>query len=63
MTIQMNEELSKEELDESISTLRSLMIEVGLTYGLNHKRTLEISQKLDVYIAETQKRSALDYPA
>ncbi|MYL32118.1 Spo0E family sporulation regulatory protein-aspartic acid phosphatase [Pontibacillus yanchengensis] len=59
----VNKELSNEELNQSITSLRSLMIEIGLTYGLNHEKTLEISQKLDIYIAETQKRNTLEYSA
>lgn len=53
----INEHTPTEELKTTITDLRSTMIETGLTYGLNDDRTIELSQKLDQYITEIQKRN------
>ncbi|GGD10321.1 aspartyl-phosphate phosphatase Spo0E family protein [Pontibacillus salipaludis] len=53
----IEEHTSTEELKMRITNLRSTMIETGLTHGLNHDKTIELSQKLDRYITEIQKRS------
>ncbi|MDP4104024.1 MAG: aspartyl-phosphate phosphatase Spo0E family protein [Bacillota bacterium] len=46
----INDEKSK--LEKLIETLRDEMIRIGIQEGLNSERTLEISQKLDIYISK-----------
>jgi hypothetical protein len=46
----INDEKSK--LEKLIETLRVEMIRIGIQEGLNSERTIEISQKLDVYISK-----------
>lgn len=49
--------LSSEELKYRIRILRQRMINVGLEDGLDHQHTVEISQKLDLYLTELQNRN------
>jgi hypothetical protein len=42
----------KSKLESLIETLRDEMIRIGTQEGLNSKRTIEISQKLDIYISK-----------
>ncbi|MFC0524689.1 aspartyl-phosphate phosphatase Spo0E family protein [Pontibacillus salicampi] len=57
----IDEKTSTEEIRNRITNLRSMMIEVGSIYGLDHNKTIAISQKLDVYIMEIQKRNSYDF--
>lgn len=40
----------------NINDLRNQMIKVGQAYGLSHPWTLALSQELDKYIIEAQKK-------
>lgn len=42
-------------LKNSIESLRNEMIRIGIQEGLTSRRTIEISQKLDVYITQYQE--------
>lgn len=44
----------KLKLEITIKSLREEMIKAGVQEGLNHEKTILISQKLDFYIAEYQ---------
>jgi hypothetical protein len=50
ISMPINDEKSK--LEKLIETLRDEMIRIGIQEGLNSKRTLEISQELDIYISK-----------
>lgn len=47
----MPNNVEKSDLTKIISSLRQEMIQTGLKEGLTSKNTVEISQKLDKYIA------------
>lgn len=42
------------ELQNKIESLKNRMIDSGLTHGLNHGKTIQISQELDELIFEYQ---------
>ena len=42
----------KSKLEILIETLREEMIRIGIKEGLNSEKTIEISQKLDIYISK-----------
>ncbi|WP_053362396.1 aspartyl-phosphate phosphatase Spo0E family protein [Bacillus sp. FJAT-27251] len=46
--------VEKSNLVQSIQLLRQEMIETGLKEGLTSKKTIELSQKLDSFIARYQ---------
>ncbi|WP_084820235.1 aspartyl-phosphate phosphatase Spo0E family protein [Mesobacillus campisalis] len=46
--------VEKSNLVQSIQLLRQEMIETGLKEGLTSKKTIELSQKLDRFIAKYQ---------
>ncbi|WP_245980305.1 aspartyl-phosphate phosphatase Spo0E family protein [Peribacillus asahii] len=47
--------LSLQELEYKIDVLRTLMIAVGKSKGLNHPSTIKFSQELDVLLNVYQK--------
>lgn len=47
--------LAPDELLGYIEYLRKDLIHLGLTYGLNNRRTIQASQELDFYIYEYQR--------
>jgi hypothetical protein len=50
----MSNTVKKNDLTIMIKSLRQEMIQTGLKEGLTHKKTIELSQKLDEYIARYQ---------
>ncbi|MGZ4159622.1 MAG: Spo0E family sporulation regulatory protein-aspartic acid phosphatase [Neobacillus sp.] len=50
----IDERVSKKELLEVIKSLRITLIQIGIELGLSNEKTIEISQRLDTYIAKYQ---------
>ncbi len=57
MIDQITQSLSTKELEKAIELLRDDLVHYGLTNGLNNHRTVELSKKLDEYLAEYQSRT------
>lgn len=53
----VRQNLSNEDLEKAIELLREDLVEFGLTKGLNNYKTIELSKKLDAYLAEYQNRT------
>lgn len=51
--------LSTKDLENQIEQLRHDMVTLGLTLGVDHAKTLEISKTLDEYLIEHQNRSGV----